>query len=142
MLENLAGLASILIEYGRIDQAVLLLGMVEAHGLEMLGPIAQVEFRPRPGRSARTVARGGIPLCVERRQDDDAGPGIGKLWESEGLTPPVHFESKGAFHPKGILRKRPPPFTNRWNPLSQALRSWIDQYHYPGFSVIVHHPDG
>ncbi len=33
----------------------------------------------------------------------------------------------------------PPPFTNRWNHLSQALRSWIDQYHYPGFSVIVHH---
>jgi CubicO group peptidase (beta-lactamase class C family) len=33
----------------------------------------------------------------------------------------------------------PTPFTNRWNRLSQALRSWIDQYHYPGFSVIVHH---
>jgi hypothetical protein len=44
VLENLAGLASILLEHGRIAQAALLLGMVEAYGLEMLGPIAQVEF--------------------------------------------------------------------------------------------------
>jgi predicted ATPase/class 3 adenylate cyclase/DNA-binding CsgD family transcriptional regulator len=44
VFENLAGLAGILLEHGRIAQAASLLGMVEAHGLEMLGPIAQVEF--------------------------------------------------------------------------------------------------
>ncbi len=44
VLENLAGLAGVLIEHGRITQAASQLGMVEAHGLELLGPIAQVEF--------------------------------------------------------------------------------------------------
>ena len=54
VLENLAGLASIALEHGRIALAASLLGMVEAHGLAMLGPIAQVEFgRDRAEAQAR-----------------------------------------------------------------------------------------
>jgi CubicO group peptidase (beta-lactamase class C family) len=37
------------------------------------------------------------------------------------------------------MKHSPPPITNRWNRVSQALRRWIDEYHCPGFSVIVHH---
>jgi ATP/maltotriose-dependent transcriptional regulator MalT len=54
VLENLAGLASIALEHGRIALAASLLGMVEAHGSEKLGPIAQVEFgRDRAEAQAR-----------------------------------------------------------------------------------------
>ncbi len=37
------------------------------------------------------------------------------------------------------MKNVPPLITHRWNRLSQALRRWIGQYHYPGFSVIVHY---
>jgi len=37
------------------------------------------------------------------------------------------------------MKHSPPPITNRWNRVSQALRRLIDEYHFPGFSVIVHH---